>query len=99
MKRILPMVLSAVLSLATFLSMAMAAAERWPPSEALGIPELPGLVNDETTNRRGQQPTTEVFHKAARPTLPKATEISGSAEAQLGRTCRTWTNEATRAAR
>lgn len=44
MKRILPMDLSAVLSLATFLRMAMAAAERWPPSETLGILELPGLV-------------------------------------------------------
>ena len=44
MKRFLPIDLSLVLSLATVLGMAMAVAGRWPPSEALGILELPGLV-------------------------------------------------------
>lgn len=44
MKRFLPIDLSLVLSLATVIGMAMAVAGRWPPSEALGILELPGLV-------------------------------------------------------
>ena len=44
MKRFLPIDLSMVLSLVTVLGMAMAVAGRWPPSEALGILELPGLV-------------------------------------------------------
>jgi len=44
MKRFPPIDLSLVLSLATVIGMAMAVAGRWPPSEALGILELPGLV-------------------------------------------------------
>lgn len=44
MTRFPPFDLSLVLSLAAVFGMAMAAAGRWLPSEALGILELPGLV-------------------------------------------------------